>query len=90
MPSKTADAWAKMTAENTMDADTVLKEYMRKTSFSHLTRMATEAGTRGVADWIVKHVPIHLFHLLFDFSLGVVYILFVWLAMKDVLASTTS
>ena len=31
-------------------------EYLRETSFAHMTRKATEARAQGIAEWIAEHV----------------------------------
>ena len=49
-----ADDWAKSEAECRGDA--VPREYLRETSFAHMTRMATEARSAGVEKWTVDHV----------------------------------
>ena len=43
--NEVADAWAKDAAESPLDA--VPGDYLRETSFAHMTRMATMLGPRG-------------------------------------------
>ena len=43
-----------MAAYNMMG--TVASEYLRETSFAHVTRMATEARTKGIAKWTTEDV----------------------------------
>ena len=43
-----------MAAESPLDA--FPRDYLRKISFAHMTRMATEARSAGMAKWIEDHV----------------------------------
>ena len=52
--NEVADDWAKMVAESLPDA--VPRDYLRETSFVHMTRRATEARPAGAAKWIGDHV----------------------------------
>ena len=52
--NEVADDWAKMAAESPLDA--VPRDYLRETSFAHMTRRATEARSAGVEKWIGDHV----------------------------------
>lgn len=49
-----ADEWAKGATERPMDA--VPREYLCKTSFAHMTRMATEDWPAGVKKWVVDYI----------------------------------
>ena len=52
--NEVVDDWANGAAESSLDA--VLGDHLREISFAHMTRMATEGRSAGLAKWIVDHV----------------------------------